>query len=118
MDSLDNLFDVLRNERRRYVLYYLAAQDRAVPIEELVEQVARWGAEEESPPLPDEVYERAQITLTHRDLPKLSDEPYVQYNRDARRIELTQPPPTFNAIVSIAEIIDNPDIDATDTDED
>ena len=117
MDSLDSLFDMLRKERRRHVLYYLDAQDRPVPVEELVAQVARWDAETDTPPVPEESYKRAEIVLTHTDLPKLSDEPYIQYHREPGHIELTQPPPSFKAIVSLAEVIDNPQIRPTEFDE-
>lgn len=117
MEALDKLFDILRKERRRYVLYYLDAHDRPVPVDVLVAQVASWASETDTPPIPEEKYDRAKIALTHTDLPKLSEEPYIQYNRETGHIELTQPPPAFKAIVSIAEVIDNPQIESADLDE-
>ena len=117
MDSLNNLFDVLRKERRRYVLYYLDAEDRPVPIDELVEQIANWTTDADPHSIPDEKYDRTEIELTHADLPKLSEEPYVHYNRDTGHIELTQPPPAFKAIISIAEVIERPRDNSGDLEE-
>lgn len=117
MESLDNLFDILRKERRRYVLYYLEAHDRPVPVDELVMEVASWASETDIPPIPKETYEHAEIKLTHTDLPKLAEEPYIHYNRETGHIELTQPRPAYDAILSIAEVIDNPPIERTEFDE-
>lgn len=117
MESLDKLFDLLRKERRRYVLYYLEQQNRPVPVEELVAEVARWEADSTNPSISFEEYEKVEISIHHADLPKLSDEPYIQYNPETRYVELTEPPPEFKAILAIAEVAESPRHDTSESEE-
>lgn len=80
--SLDDVFDVLSDRRRRYVLYCLHQHDRPVTVDTL----ARWIAalEAESPPeavATDDV-QRIVTDLSHSQLPRLADIPLINYDRD------------------------------------
>lgn len=109
MEVLDKTFELLGDERRRYALYYLEQQNDAVPIEELVEQVAEWKTDGSIDSITDEKYEQIQVELYHNDLPKASESPYIRYNRQEGMVELTGSPPEMDAIIHIARVIERPE---------
>lgn len=109
MELLDQIFEVLSEERRRYALYYLERRETAIPVHELIEQVAEWEADRPAGRIPDEKFERIEMEFYHRELPKTTDLKYIQYNPDDGLIELTGLPPEVNAIISIARVIERPD---------
>ena len=77
--SLDTVFDLLSNQRRRYVLYHLMnAADDTVDYEALAEQVAVWEAG--SDPSEEHVDEVA-TDLYHIHLPKLTESSIVDFDQ-------------------------------------
>ncbi len=109
MVSLDRVFDLLSDERRRYALYYLEKQDGPVSIDELAEQVAEWETNPGRASVPEEKFEEIELRFIHRDLPKASEAGYVKYDPEEGEIALVDEPREFDAIVSIAEVIERPD---------
>ncbi|WP_246310503.1 DUF7344 domain-containing protein [Halorarum halophilum] len=109
MTSLDRLFDLLSEERRRYALYYLDQHDGPVSVDELAAQVAEWQADPGTVSIPEDTFNRIELELLHVDLPKASTATFVQYNPEERTVELTGPAPKFNAVISVAKIIERPD---------
>lgn len=106
MVSLDTLFDLLSNERRRYALYYLHEQSGPVSVDELVETVAKW---EDNPPMDlPERYDRIEISLDHNHLPKTAEVEFVEYEPDEGVVRTEGVPPEVNAIVTLARIIERP----------
>lgn len=85
-DELDTVFDVLRDRRRRFLLYYLNDVDASViSFEEAVEAVRAYlGADSDS----DVEHSRQQIRidLIHAQFPRLEDAGVLEY--DPRRAEL------------------------------
>lgn len=108
MDSLNRIFDLLRKERRRYALYYLERQDGPVSIAELAERVVEWETDPGAVSIPEERFERVEIELQHNHLPKACEAEYVEYDPEREEVEVTGTPPEFNAIISVAEIIERP----------
>jgi hypothetical protein len=106
MDSLNRIFDLLSKERRRYALYYLERQDGPVSVDELAERVVEWETDPAAVSIPEERFERVEIELHHNHLPKASEAEFVEYNPERREVEVTGTPPEFNAIISIAEIVE------------
>ena len=109
MELLDQIFEVLSEERRRYALYYLEQKETAIPVEELIEQVAEWEAGRPAESIPDEKFDRIGIEFYHHELPKATDLQYVRYNPDEGLVELTGLPPEVGAIISIAKVIERPE---------
>lgn len=105
---LDTVFELLAEKHRRYVLYHLDSQDRPVPLDDVSKQVARWEAEESPETTPPEIYDRVEITLTHRHLPKLDSVEYIEYDRDTQRVYLRGASPAFEAILTIAKLVEQP----------
>lgn len=93
MASIDRIFELLSKERRRYALDSLDQHDGPVPVDEIAE----------------ELFERIGVELHHVESPKAAETTYIQYDREERVVELTGPPPAFDAIISIAEGIERPD---------
>jgi len=90
MDELsrDDLFSLLRNERRRSVIHYLREHDGPADLRDLSEHIAAMENDCE----PDEVTykqrKRVQTALYQMHLPKLADQGIVAYDRRAGRVEL------------------------------
>lgn len=111
MATLDRIFDLLSEERRRYALYYLDQREGPVSVDELAAHVADWQSDPGMVSIPDDTFERIEIDLLHVDLPKAAETSFVQYNSEERTVELTGPAPKFNAVISVAKVIERPDRD-------
>jgi hypothetical protein len=77
----DELFDVLGNQRRRYVLCYLVQADEPTECRELARRVSAW----ESGQPPDEVaqskYQSVYNSFYQSHFPTLEDAEYIEYDR-------------------------------------
>lgn len=83
--SLDTVFDLLANRRRRYVLYCLADGDEetVLKVEEIAAQIASWEREWNATASEDAAARRTvRIDLHHNHLPRLDDAGLIEY--DAR----------------------------------
>lgn len=109
MGTIDQILDLLSKERRRYALYYLTQQDGPISVTEVAEQVTEW--ETTGPPatISDERFEQVKIELLHTDLPKVSEANYINYDSERGIVELSGTPPGFDAIISLAKVIERPD---------
>jgi hypothetical protein len=105
MVSLDTVFDLLRNERRRYVLYYLDEQEGEVSIEEVTKQVTEWEGDEGS--VPSERYDRIELSLHHTHLPKTAAAEFIEYNAAEGVINVHGTPPEFDAVLTVAEVFED-----------
>lgn len=82
----DELFHLLKSERRRRTLRYLLEVDReSVEVEALAAAVA--DGEGDRPPEADR--ERVTTTLVHADLPRLDEAGVVDYDPDRGRVTAT-----------------------------
>lgn len=108
MDKLDDVFDLLRLEQRRYVLYYLEQRDRPVPISEVAMKVQEWENEATSPQDIDDIDEELTIQLQHRDIPKLRKAEYIEYDPVSNEIELSGIPAEVSVLLSVTEAIEQP----------
>lgn len=84
-DSLNRLFEVLTDHRRRYVLYYLDETDNeVVSLDELTEQLCYWEREwDDQMDKPRSKHEEdIRIDLHHAHLPQMADSGVIEY--DAR----------------------------------
>ncbi len=106
MAHLDTVFDLLRSERRRHVLYYLNERDGEVPVEDVVEALT--DQEADGPPSTGE-FEEVEVSLTHVHLPKAAEAEFIEYDREERVVNVSGTPPGYDAIVTIAEVIDAAD---------
>jgi hypothetical protein len=85
----NEVYDILRNERRRGVLRELAANGLASTIGRLADEIAAQEAGEAPPPT--DVRQSVYVSLHQTHLPKLDNLGVVRYDRDDRTVELLPP---------------------------
>ena len=87
--SEEEVYDAVKNLRRRYVLYHLNEQGHPVELGDLAEQVAAWennvAIEDVSPEQRKSVY--SALYQTH--LPKLEDIGIVTYDRQSKQVSFS-----------------------------
>lgn len=106
MVTLDTVFDLLRNERRRYVLYYLDEQEGRVSLEELTEEIAKGEANDSE--ILAEDYEEVELSLHHTHLPKSTAAEFIEYDVEKGEVYVHgSPDAEFDTVLTIAEILDN-----------
>jgi DNA-binding transcriptional ArsR family regulator len=84
----DDLFSMLRNERRREVIHYLHGHEGEVDLRELSEYIAAMENECDPEEVTYKQRKRVQTALYQMHLPKLADQGIVAYDRRAGRVEL------------------------------
>lgn len=85
--SLDDVFRLLGDRQRRYVLYCLSDWEGPVERDELARRVATWESGGDIGNVPAEAITRAVVALDHVHLPRLEDYGVVTYDRDSAEIE-------------------------------
>lgn len=108
MASVDTVFDLLQSDRRRYALYHLDERDEPVPIDELAEEVAKMQNDSNGDDPSDFDISRYKVELQHSELPKADEAAFVDYDSDEGVVRLVEEPPEFEAILSIAEVVEQP----------
>jgi hypothetical protein len=87
--SKEEIFDVLQNQRRRYVLHYLERFDEPVTLSDLATQVAAWEYRTPVEDVTEKQKKRVYTTLQQTHLPKMDEVGIVDYDSDAGTIERT-----------------------------
>lgn len=83
--SLDTVFELLANQRRRYILYYLdEIETPVVRLDDLTDQLVEWERDWENRDTNDTAdhWETVRIDLHHSQLPRLANANFIDY--DAR----------------------------------
>lgn len=86
--SLDELFDLLRNRRRRDILTYLDASDGTVTLDELAEAIAADENDIEPEQLSSQQRKRVYISLYQNHLPKMDDLGLIEYEKNRGVVKL------------------------------
>lgn len=86
--SLDTVFDILSNQRRRAVLHQLIRCKYPVSFEELVETVATAETTTDSTEISDQAYEHVALDLYHTQLPTLAQHDVIEYDEAKELIQL------------------------------
>lgn len=90
--STSELFDVLADQRRRYVLDLLRERGEALTLGDVAEEVAAREAERAGAGPSNEDVRRIRLTLRHLHLPKLADAGVVVHDRERRTVALAVDP--------------------------
>ena len=85
------IFEMLSNTRRRYVLHYLKQREhgKRVPLREVVDQVAAWEQETEISQLDSADRKRVYTALKQTHLRRLDEFGIVEYDQLRGEVELT-----------------------------
>ncbi|WP_323192744.1 hypothetical protein [Halostella sp. PRR32] len=86
--SLDVMFEVLKNERRRFVLKHFDEHEGPVALGDLAEHVAAKENDKPRRELTSGERKRVYVGLYQCHLPKMDDADIVDFNRNRGRIEL------------------------------
>ena len=87
----DEIFDVLSNQRRRYVLHYLKQHEgRRVELRELVDQVAAWEHETTIDALESDKRKNVYSSLRQFHLPMMAEADVIEYEHMRGEVELTE----------------------------
>ena len=87
--TVDEIFHLLQDERRRNVLRCLRGEDGPVQVADLAERVGALEHDTTARALPSEVRERVYVSLYHSHLPKLDDAGVVEHDESGGTVERT-----------------------------
>lgn len=85
--SVDEIFHILQNDRRRGVLRYLQGRDEPVRMRDVAEQVAAWEHDTTIEGLSSKQRQRVYIPLYQSHLPKLDDAGVIDYQQSRGIVE-------------------------------
>jgi len=97
----ETVFEVLSNERRRYVLHHLKATGERVSVRDLSEQVAAWENGIDRAAVTPKERKRVYTALHQTHLPKMADVGVIDYDRDRGTLELTDAVEAFDIYLEI-----------------
>jgi hypothetical protein len=99
--SKSDIFDVLRNERRRYLLHYLQSHDAPVELGELATQIAAWEYDTAVEAVTSDQRKCVYTTLQQSHLPKMDAAEIVDYDANRGTIHRTEHTDKLNVYLEI-----------------
>jgi DNA-binding transcriptional ArsR family regulator len=87
--SKDDLFQILSNSRRRYIIYYLSQEGDALSLKDLATKIAAVESDVPEAEITSDERQRVYISLYQTHLPKLEEADIVTYDEDERTVALT-----------------------------
>lgn len=88
--SRSEAFDVLSNQRRRFVLHILKQRESSVYLREIAEQVAAWESGKQVEAVTAAERNRVQTALLQFHVPRMEDVGVVEYDPARKRVELAE----------------------------
>lgn len=85
----NELFDIMGNQRRRYILCYLYNQNGPIECSELAKQIAAWENCSEQKQIETDQYYSVYNSLYQSHLPKLESVELIEYNRQENLVYST-----------------------------
>lgn len=88
--SQDEIFAILSNPRRRYVLYFLNQHESAIELTDLAEHVAAWENDTTVEELNSKERKRVYVSLYQTHVPKLADHGLIDYDPESGMVRQTE----------------------------
>ncbi len=85
--AMDDVFGLLGNQRRRYVLKYLSTTNETITLSELAEQIAAWERGKDIAEITSKERERTYVSLYQCHLPKMAEVTAISYDKQRGEIE-------------------------------
>lgn len=85
--GIDQIFEILKNQRRRWVLRYLEAEDGEVILSDLAEEIAARENDKDISQLRSQERKRVYVGLYQVHLPKMDDMNVISFNQPRGIIE-------------------------------
>lgn len=105
----EEIFEVLSNQRRRYVLHYLEHRESDVAtLSDLAEQVAAWEYDKPVAGLTSAERKRVKNALHQFHLPKMDDCGFLEYDRSRGMVALTEAAADLEVYVEVVPTKDIP----------
>jgi len=105
---LDQVFSILKNPRRRYVLKYLDRADGQVTLSEVAEQIAAWENDKEVKQISSSERKRVYVGLYQCHLPKMDTMDIISFNQPRGTIEIDDNVDPLYRYLDISEESDDP----------
>ncbi len=99
----DQIFELLKNRRRRDVLEYLMSVDRTATLSELAEHIAAWENDIDVEALDSSQRKRVYVALYQTHLPKMDKAGIVDYDQDRGKITLSENAAVLEAYLDRAD---------------
>ncbi|WP_049971699.1 DUF7344 domain-containing protein [Haladaptatus cibarius] len=106
--SLNKIFQLLANEQRRYVLYYLHEVDAATELEDVALQITAWRREKSTEDVTETELEQTVARLRNVDLPKLANAGVVEYDSRTEMARFREPGRLFGLFLLLAARVERP----------
>lgn len=103
---LDQIFEILKNQRRRHVLQHLYETEGSVSLSDLAERIAAWENDKEVRQISSRERKRVYVGLYQCHLPKMDGMDAVSFNKPRGIIE---PGANIDCFKPYLEIDDEPD---------
>lgn len=87
--QLNETFELLKHQRRRFVLYYLINESSVADLRALAEQLAEWEWTAMGADLSEDSVDAVLASLLHCHLPKLADARLITFADESGEIALT-----------------------------
>ena len=87
-DRQDELFDVLSNSRRRFMLASLQSAETSVQVDKLTTELVAWEAQRPVPDRSGADRDAIEISLVHNHLPKMAEAGLIRYDDTRQTITL------------------------------
>jgi len=97
----DTLFDVFKDQRRRFVLHRLHTSDAPLSIDEVATEIAAWERGRPVDDVDETQVERVEVTLRHVHLPKLIDARVVEYDPHSEAVSMTGQGAPLEALLGV-----------------
>ena len=106
--SRDEIFEILSNRRRRYVLHCLKQRDSEVALREMSEQVAAWETDKPVSELETAERKRVYTSLQQCHLPRMDEKGIVEFEQDGGVVELGEAAEDVDVYIEVTEAYDLP----------
>jgi hypothetical protein len=99
--SKGDIFDILRNQRRRFVLHYLLHCDTSGDLGEIATQIAAWEADTGVEEVSSKQRKCVYTTLQQSHLPKMDNADVVDYDANRGTVQRTEHTEKLNVYLEI-----------------
>lgn len=106
--SQNEVYDLLSNPRRRFVISYLREHSDPIELTALAREVAAWENDVPAEELSDQQEKRVYVSLYQTHIPKLENAGIVEYDSDNGEIRLTRTVGQLNRYLPEAESTELP----------
>lgn len=110
--TVDRVYDLLSDRRRRHLLYLLLDADR-LPVDEIALRLAAWEGETPMTAVDDDRRRQIATALRHNHLPRLADHDVIEYDPDR---ETVAPGSDFDTVESFVRRASTIETDTKPTD--